>query len=180
MVSPHHNDHVLHRQIRATVDGTRTTVERVCIFYSGDAHTALNCLNSFIKKLRGLTFVCVSSANEAVFTVNSECGGIHTAHMCIHQHGRSAFTHVHGAHIKHIRTHAHAHTEKHVHPKAALLPPDLSQLEDVQHGLKDPHADGTAPPRLADPPCRVSRDSGRVNRRNVAVVLAALVAVLGA
>lgn len=103
-------------------------------------------------------------------------------HTCAYTNTGAAHSHMYMAHIlnTYARTHAHAHTEKHVHPKAALLPPDLSQLEDVQHGLKDPHADGAAPPRLADPPCRVSRDSGRVNRRNVAVVLAALVAVLGA
>ena len=84
------------------------------------------------------------------------------------------------------RAHARTHTPLVLHrPAQRSLPPDLPQLQDVEDGLKDPHADGAAPPGGPDSLCRRRRGRGRVNRGGIRGVprrraAAALVAVLGA
>lgn len=88
-----------------------------------------------------------------------------------------------------LHTHARAHARKHaplvLHATPAVLPPHLPQVQDVKHGLKDPHTDGAAPPGGPDSPRRRWRGRGRVHRCNIRGVHrhrapAALVAVLGA
>lgn len=67
-------------------------------------------------------------------------------------------------------------------PAPAVLPPDLPQLQDVKHGLKDPHADGAAAPWGSFCPCRRRRGRGRANRGGIRGVThrRAPTAVLGA
>lgn len=89
---------------------------------------------------------------------------------------------------EHVCTHAltHASTPPSCSPHhPAVLPPDLPQLQDVKHGLKDPHAHCAAPPGGPESPCRRRWGGGCVNRGSIRGVLrrripAALVAVLGA
>lgn len=94
--------------------------------------------------------------------------------------------------IKHTPAHMHAcmHARSCTpllfpHSTPAVLPPDLPQLQDVKHGLKDPHADGAAPLGGPDSPRCRRRGRGRVNRGSIRSVPrhrgpTALVAVLGA
>lgn len=88
-----------------------------------------------------------------------------------------------------LHTHTRAHARKHaplaLHATPAVLPPHLPQVQDVKHGLKDPHTDGAAPPGGPDSPRRRWRGRGCVHRCNIRGVHrhrapAALVAVLGA